>query len=245
MPIYILRHMLIQIIKMVDNNSDDDKNVASAKASNNVYGSIQENLFQTISSMVLNIIQTTMTAQKQFAESNTWNISPLSNISEKIPTTKHKVTVRRSAINKYKLPVPKRLLQRIDRTSSPAHVGKLRNAIDFIADKGTSVLAAEDGIVTFVKDTSNTGGANPSNWRHTNFIVIMHSNEEYSRYDHLSYNSSKVKVGQYVRGGEEIAKVGMTGYTYLPHLHFQVFVFTGANMWTDFDTLEVKDFVIS
>jgi murein DD-endopeptidase MepM/ murein hydrolase activator NlpD len=245
MPIYILRHMLIQIIKMVDNNSNDDKNVASAKASNNVYGSIQENLFQTISSMVLNIIQTTMTAQKQFAESNTWNISPLSNISEKIPTTKHKVTVRRSAINKYKLPVPKHLLQRIDRTSSPAHVGKLRNAIDFIADKGTSVLAAEDGIVTFVKDTSNTGGANPSNWRHTNFIVIMHSNGEYSRYDHLSYNSSKVKVGQYVRGGEEIAKVGMTGYTYLPHLHFQVFVFTGANMWTDFDTLEVKDFVIS
>jgi murein DD-endopeptidase MepM/ murein hydrolase activator NlpD len=245
MPIYILRHMLIQIIKMVDNNSNDDKNVASAKASNNVYGSIQENLFQTISSMVLNIIQTTMTAQKQFAESNTWNIPPLSNISEKIPTTKHKVTVRRSAINKYKLPVPKHLLQRIDRTSSPAHVGKLRNAIDFIADKGTSVLAAEDGIVTFVKDTSNTGGANPSNWRHTNFIVIMHSNGEYSRYDHLSYNSSKVKVGQYVRGGEEIAKVGMTGYTYLPHLHFQVFVFTGANMWTDFDTLEVKDFVIS
>lgn len=237
--------MLIQIIKMVDNNSNDDKNVASAKASNNVYHSIQENLFQTISSMVLNIIQTTMTAQKQFAESNTWNISPLSNISEKIPTTKHKVTVRRSAINKYKLPVPKHLLQRIDRTSSPAHVGKLRNAIDFIADKGTSVLAAEDGIVTFVKDTSNTGGANPSNWRHTNFIVIMHSNGEYSRYDHLSYNSSKVKVGQYVRGGEEIAKVGMTGYTYLPHLHFQVFVFTGANMWTDFDTLEVKDFVIS
>jgi hypothetical protein len=237
--------MLIQIIKMVDNNSNDDNNVASTNASSNVYDSIQENLFQTISSMVLNIIQTIMTAQKQLAGGNTWNISPLSNVSEQIPITKHTVTVRKSAINKYKLPVPKHLLQRIDRTSSPAHVGKLRNAIDFIADKGTPVLAAEDGIVTFVKDTSNTGGANPSNWRHTNFIVIMHSNGEYSRYDHLSYNSSKVKVGQYVRGGEEIAKVGMTGYTYLPHLHFQVFVFTGSNMWTDFDTLEIKDFVIS
>jgi murein DD-endopeptidase MepM/ murein hydrolase activator NlpD len=124
-------------------------------------------------------------------------------------------------------------------------VGKLRNAIDFIADKGTPVLAAEDGIVTFVKDTSNTGGANPSNWRHTNFIVIMHSNGEYSRYDHLSYGSSKVKVGQHVRAGEEIAKVGMTGYTYLPHLHFQVFVVTGINVWTDFDTVEVEDFDIS
>ena len=237
--------MLIQIIKMVDNNSNDDNNVASTNASSsNVYDSIQENI-KTISSMVLNIIQTTMTAQKQLAGGNTWNISPLSNVSKQIPITKHEVTVRKSAINKYKLPVPKHLLQRIDRTSSPAHVGKLRNAIDFIADKGTPVLAAEDGIVTFVKDTSNTGGANPSNWSHTNFIVIMHSNGEYSRYDHLSYNSSKVKVGQHVRGGEEIAKVGMTGYTYLPHLHFQVFVFTGSNMWTDFDTLEVKDFVIS
>jgi hypothetical protein len=28
----------------------------------------------------------------------------------------------------------------------------------------------------------------------------------------------------------------------LPHLHFQVFVATGMNMWTDFDTLEVQDF---
>jgi len=222
---------------MGDNNSNDDNNVASTN-------SIQENLFQAISSMVLNIIQTSMTAPKQFAGGTTWNFSPLSNVSKQIPITKHEGTVRKSAINKYKLPVPKHLLQRIDRTSSPAHVGKLRNSVDLIADKGTPVLAAADGIVTSVKDTSNTGGANPSNWMHTNFIVIMHSNGEYSRYDHLSYNSSKVKVGQYVRGGEEIAKVGMTGYTYLPHLHFQVFVFTGSNMWTDFDTLEVKDFVI-
>ena len=222
---------------MVDNNSNDDNNVASTN-------SIQENLFQAISSMVLNIIQTSMTAPKQFAGGTIWNFSPLSNVSKQIPITKHEGTVRKSAINKYKLPVPKHLLQRIDRTSSPAHVGKLRNSVDLIADKGTPVLEAADGIVTSVKDTSNTGGANPSNWMHTNFIVIMHSNGEYSRYDHLSYNSSKVKVGQYVRGGEEIAKVGMTGYTYLPHLHFQVFVFTGSNMWTDFDTLEVKDFVI-
>ena len=211
-----------------------------------MYNDIQENLFQTISSMVLNIIQTSMTAQKQFTGgSSAWNTSHLYNVSEQTTKTKQKVTTNMSAINKYKLPVPKDLLQRIDRTSSPAHVGKLRNAIDFIADIGTPVLAAEDGLVTSVKDTSNTGGASPSNWRHTNFIVIMHSNGEYSRYDHLSYNSSKVKVGQYVRAGEEIAKVGMTGYTYLPHLHFQVFVFTRSNMWTDFDTLEVKDFVTS
>ena len=152
----------------------------------------------------------------------------------------HKVMVRKNAINKYKLPVPKDLLQRIDRTSSPAHLGKLRNAIDLIVDKDTPVLAAADGIVTFVKDISDIGGPNPAYWEYTNFIVIMHSNGEYSRYDHLSYNSSKVIVGQHVIAGEEIAKVGMTGYTYIPHLHFQVFVITGINMWTDFDTVKVR-----
>ena len=148
----------------------------------------------------------------------------------------------KNAINRYKLPLPKDQLQRIDRCSSPAHQGNLRNAIDFIADEETPVLAAADGIVTFVKDDSNIGGSNPIYWSNTNFIVIMHSNGEYSRYDHLSYNSSRVKAGQHVRAGEEIARVGMTGYTYLPHLHFQVFVITGMNMWTDFDTLEVQDF---
>jgi len=146
----------------------------------------------------------------------------------------------KSAINRYRLPVPKNLLQHMDRTSSPAHVGNLRNAIDLIVDKGTPVLAAADGIVTFVKDISDIGGPNPAYWEYTNFIVIMHSNGEYSRYDHLSYNSSTVEVGQHVRAGEEIAKVGMTGFTYLPHLHFQVFVITGINMWTDFDTVKVR-----
>jgi hypothetical protein len=44
----------------------------------------------------------------------------------------NKTMLSKYAINDYKLPVPKKLLQRIDRTSSPAHMGKLRNAIDFI-----------------------------------------------------------------------------------------------------------------
>lgn len=144
--------------------------------------------------------------------------------------------------NTYSLPVPKKFLKHIDRNSSPAHIGKLRNAIDLVVPENTQVLAAADGIVTAVKDDSNIGGPNPSYWMYTNFITIMHSNGEYTRYDHLAYHSSKVKSGQYVSAGEEIGKVGMTGYTYVPHLHFQVFVFTGSNVWTDFDTIEIRDF---
>ncbi|HYO05665.1 MAG TPA: hypothetical protein VER14_01610 [Phototrophicaceae bacterium] len=40
-----------------------------------------------------------------------------------------------------------------------------------------------------------------------------------------------------------MAKVGMTIYTFTPHLHLQVFVFTGYNIWTDFDTLEINDYI--
>ena len=79
------------------------------------------------------------------------------------------------SINRYKLPAPKVLLKHIDRISSPAHQGKLRNAIDFIVDEETPVLAAADGIVTFVKDSSKSGGPNPIYWDHTNFIVIIRS----------------------------------------------------------------------
>ena len=147
------------------------------------------------------------------------------------------------SLNKYTIPVPKKSLLRIDRTSSPVHFGSLRNAVDLIAPQSTPVLASADGVVTFVHDDSNVGGPDPSYWNFTNFITIRHPNGEYSRYDHLEYGSARVRVDQQVRTSQEIARVGMTGYTFVPHLHFQVFVFTGYNIWTDFDTLEVKFFI--
>jgi murein DD-endopeptidase MepM/ murein hydrolase activator NlpD len=148
-----------------------------------------------------------------------------------------------NTINTYSLPVPKEKLERIDRTSSPAHVGKLRNAIDFIAPENTPVLAAADGVVTFVKDDSHTGGPSIEYWHDSNFIVIQHSNGEYSRYDHLAHRSAVVRTGQYIKRGQIIARIGMTGFTYLPHLHFQVFIFIGSNIWTDFDTLSIAEFL--
>ena len=123
--------------------------------------------------------------------------------------------------NKYTTPVPGEMLQRIDRLSSPAHVGKLRNAIDFIAPISTPVLAAADGIVTYINDDSNVGGPDASYWFYTNFITIKHSNGEYSRYDHLDYKSSQVRLNQKVQAGEEISKVGMTGYIPI----FRIYIF--------------------
>jgi murein DD-endopeptidase MepM/ murein hydrolase activator NlpD len=125
--------------------------------------------------------------------------------------------LEKNAINRYRLRIPKNLLERVDRTSSPAHSGNLRNAIDVIVPENTPVLAAANSIVSYVKDDSSIGGPSPL----TNFVAIMHANEEYSRYDHLAPQSSKVKVGQAVSEGQLIAKVGMTGYTFRPHYTFR------------------------
>jgi murein DD-endopeptidase MepM/ murein hydrolase activator NlpD len=147
-----------------------------------------------------------------------------------------------TAVNSYRLPVPRVNLRRIDRTSSPAHAGKLRYAIDFIVPEDTPVLAAADGIVTYIKDDSRVGGTDVIYWEYSNFVVIMHENGEYSRYDHLAYHSSRVAVGQHVSAKHAIPRAGMTGYTFMPHLHFQVFVATGINIWSDFVIVEVKNF---
>ena len=86
-----------------------------------------------------------------------------------------------AARNCYRLPVPSDALQRIDKTSSPAHIGKLKHAVDFVVPQNTPVFAAADGIVTFVRDDSNAGGSSIEYWYDTNFIVIQHANGEYSR----------------------------------------------------------------
>ena len=143
------------------------------------------------------------------------------------------------AKNDYQLPIPFKKLVSIDNDSSPAHWGKLENAVDFVAPVYTDVLAAADGIVMYVKDDSDIGGPSVTFWEYSNFISIKHRHEEYTRYDHLAFGSSKIKVGETVKAGQTIAKVGMTGYTYLPHLHFQVFVCTGRNLWEDYQTLKV------
>ena len=107
----------------------------------------------------------------------------------------------------------------------------------------TLAFAAADGKVIFVQDDSNVGGPSPLYWLYANFITIMHPNGEYSRYDHIEPGSARVRMGQQVHISQEIARVGMTGYTSVPHLHFYVFVFTGYNILTGFDTLKVKDFI--
>ncbi|ADL50762.1 M23 family metallopeptidase [Clostridium cellulovorans] len=55
-----------------------------------------------------------------------------------------------------------------------------------------------------------------------NYVVIKHANDEYSFYGHLIKDSLTVKKGDKVKQGEVIGKVGHTGLSNCPHLHFQL-----------------------
>lgn len=55
-----------------------------------------------------------------------------------------------------------------------------------------------------------------------NHVVVDHENGEFSIYCHLSEGTIGVAVGERVRRGQVIAKVGNTGNSGGPHLHFQL-----------------------
>ncbi|MCX7954678.1 MAG: urea transporter [Bacteroidales bacterium] len=58
------------------------------------------------------------------------------------------------------------------------------------------------------------------NWG--NSIVIKHAEHLYSQISHLKENSFLVKEGDYVYAGQPIARVGNSGRSPQPHLHFQI-----------------------
>lgn len=55
-----------------------------------------------------------------------------------------------------------------------------------------------------------------------NHVIIEHANNEYSYYMHLKTGSIPLKVGDIVQKGQKIGKLGQSGMSSEPHLHFQL-----------------------
>jgi murein DD-endopeptidase MepM/ murein hydrolase activator NlpD len=90
--------------------------------------------------------------------------------------------------------------------------------LDFPAASGTPVTAAGRGTVVFA-------GVSASGWG--NLIIIRHRFGLRTFYAHLS--SFGVRTGQYVGAGARIGRVGSTGFSTGPHLHFELLL-RGANV---------------
>ncbi len=97
--------------------------------------------------------------------------------------------------------------------------GYLHEGIDIAEATLTPVLAAGDGVVA-VTGFDNQAGV---------FIQISHVGGLSTRYEHLSL--SEVEPHQHVQRGEPIGRLGNTGLSTGPHLHFVVF--NGENEYFD------------
>ncbi len=88
--------------------------------------------------------------------------------------------------------------------------GRMHQGIDFAADTGTPIVAAESGVVFFAGWIDGYG----------NTVLIDHGGGVTTLYGHQS--SIAVGEGYTVTIGETIGFVGSTGNSTGPHLHFEV-----------------------
>jgi murein DD-endopeptidase MepM/ murein hydrolase activator NlpD len=103
-----------------------------------------------------------------------------------------------------------------------SHADDQRYAVDFEMPENTRVLAARAGVVVGVKEDSDVGGPSAKYANDGNFVVVQHADGTRARYLHLRQDGAHVVVGQRVRRGQVIGSSGSTGWSFFPHLHFQV-----------------------
>ncbi|MBQ6556581.1 MAG: M23 family metallopeptidase [Bacteroidales bacterium] len=106
-------------------------------------------------------------------------------------------------------------------TTEASHQG-----VDFIVAQGTPVKAAADGVVSSVQRSRKGDG---------NTVTIKHKGGYRTRYAHLQDIS--VSQGQSVRKGRVIATAGMSGNSYAPHLHYEV--------WRDSTLLDPLNYIFA
>ena len=90
------------------------------------------------------------------------------------------------------------------------HTYRMHTGIDIGAKYGTNIVAADGGTVITSTYSSSYG----------NYVVISHGNGITTLYAHMS--ARLVKVGNSVSQGEVIGRIGSTGASTGPHLHFEI-----------------------
>lgn len=90
----------------------------------------------------------------------------------------------------------------------------MHRGTDFAAPTGTPVYAAADGVVLSVGVEGGYG----------RLIRLRHPNGTETRYAHLSAFSLGLAPGRTVRQADVIGRVGSTGMSTGPHLHFEILV---------------------
>ncbi|WP_208432814.1 M23 family metallopeptidase [Bartonella taylorii] len=128
-------------------------------------------------------------------------------LSETITSTNNIVTPQTTGISKMRWPVRGRLLSQFGEKKGTA----TNRGIDISVPEGSSVKAAENGVVIYASDGLKELG---------NVVMIRHEDNIITIY---GCNSKLiVDKGQKVRRGDEIAKSGVSGNVKTPRVYFEV-----------------------
>jgi murein DD-endopeptidase MepM/ murein hydrolase activator NlpD len=109
--------------------------------------------------------------------------------------------------NSFRWPVQGRIISEFGTKADGGH----NDGINVAVPAGTSVKAAENGVVAYAGDELKGYG---------NLVLVRHSNNWVSAYAHNE--EILVKRGDQVRRGQVIAKAGRTGQVNQPQLHFEL-----------------------
>lgn len=111
----------------------------------------------------------------------------------------------------------------VTQIDAPYHM----HQVDFVIGN-EKVYASKPGTVIYVKESA-PDPASPEcvndgvTWKKMNYVVVKHSDTDYSWYGHFKYNSVAVSVGQNIGFGTLLGTQGRTGYTCGTtgiHLHY-------------------------
>jgi murein DD-endopeptidase MepM/ murein hydrolase activator NlpD len=118
------------------------------------------------------------------------------------------------------VPAPGGIVSQFRPPQRPGHDG-----IDIAASRGTPIHAASSGLVITAICNASTGNCDvdgsPSVLGCGWYVEILHADEVITRYCHM-WSRPLVAVGQMVQVGQPIGRVGSSGNSSGPHLHFEV-----------------------
>ncbi len=90
--------------------------------------------------------------------------------------------------------------------------------LDLAAPPGTPIVATASGVVAFAGSFPAGGGH--SWWRYGLMVVVAHGDRLITVYGHCQELS--VRSGERVRRGQQLGTVGNSGWSQVPHLHYEV-----------------------